>query len=110
MKGKIVRLEDVETIELFKGVKVTSRAFSAGKRMSVVVIEFEPDAEVEHSHDEEEIIYLATGKMEGTIGKQKAVVEAGQFMVIPSGVKHGVKNIGDEKAVLICILSPPRKL
>jgi quercetin dioxygenase-like cupin family protein len=87
---KIIRLEDAGTIERFKGVKgVHSRALPTGERMSVVVNEFEPGVKVGHSHDEEEIAYLVSGRMEFTAGGQKAVVETGQFMFVPSGVEHG---------------------
>ena len=107
---KIVTLEDFKTIKRFKEAGVTSRAFPASERWSIGVSEFEPGTEIEHSHVAEEISYAASGRTELIGGEQKAILETGEFVLVPSGTKHGIKVISDEKLVLISVFSPPYKI
>jgi quercetin dioxygenase-like cupin family protein len=70
--------------------------------LSVVHFTLEPgDALPIHTDSGEELIILLTGKLEATIGDEKAVVQAPSLTRIPSMVWHSFVNTGSEKATVI---------
>lgn len=59
-----------------------------------------------HTHSNcEEILYLLTGKLEHTVGDEIVTLEAGDTLVIETGVFHNAVNIGTEDADMIVIYS-----
>ncbi len=79
-----------------------------GERMTLVVIELEPGAEVpEHSHDNEQLGVLLQGSMSFTIGGEQGEVRPGSFWRILSNVPHSVVA-GPDGAVAVEVFAPPR--
>ncbi len=59
-----------------------------------------------HSHPNcEEMLYLLRGRLEHTVGADKVITEAGEVIVVPAGVPHIARNIGDEDADMIVAYS-----
>lgn len=59
-----------------------------------------------HSHPNcEEVLYLLHGRLEHTVGEEKVITEAGDVIVVPPGVPHVARNIGDEDADMIVAYS-----
>lgn len=49
-----------------------------------------------HSHDAEEIFFVMEGKAEFTLNDEHKFVGANSSLYCPPGVKHGIRNAGDE--------------
>jgi quercetin dioxygenase-like cupin family protein len=67
-----------------------------GREVIQVRVNFAPGAVAErHSHPGEEIVYAIEGEMEYRLdGKPPVTIKAGEVLFIPSGVIHGVTNVG----------------
>jgi quercetin dioxygenase-like cupin family protein len=48
-----------------------------------------------HAHPEEEIYYIFEGKAEFSLDGKTKVVGPDSTMFCPSGVPHGIRNVGD---------------
>lgn len=60
-----------------------------------------------HEHPHLQIIYIAEGSFEFTIGEEIKVVEKGDSVYIHSGAKHGVICLKEDK--LIDVFNPKRE-
>ncbi len=59
-----------------------------------------------HSHPNcEEMLYLLRGRLEHTVGEENVITETGDVIVVPAGVPHVARNIGDEDADMIVAYS-----
>ncbi|MDD2421371.1 MAG: cupin domain-containing protein [Heliobacteriaceae bacterium] len=56
-----------------------------------------------------ETMYVVSGKGEFLVGDTYQPVEAGNAMLAPQGVVHGVKAAGPEPLVMFCTFSPATK-
>jgi quercetin dioxygenase-like cupin family protein len=72
-----------------------------GREISQSLVEFGPGATApRHFHPGEELIYVVAGTLEYDLeGQPPAVVKTGQSLLIPYGVVHGVKNVGNGNAI-----------
>ena len=63
-----------------------------------------------HKHEsEEEIIYVVSGRGETKVGDEIYPLEPGVAVYTEPGIEHGVKTLGNDPLVLICVFSPPVK-
>ncbi len=67
-----------------------------GREVIQVLVEFAPGAVFpKHSHPGEEIVYVVEGSLEYEVeGKPPVTLEAGDFLFIPAGAIHAVRNVG----------------
>jgi quercetin dioxygenase-like cupin family protein len=66
---------------------------------SVVYFEIEPGRYLgRHTDSAEEIVLILSGTVEASLGDATGQLSAGQAVLIPAMVPHGVRNIGDETA------------
>jgi quercetin dioxygenase-like cupin family protein len=49
----------------------------------------------EHSHDHDSIIYLLSGRLRGTLNGREVVIEAGETVIHPLGIRHSVESLLD---------------
>jgi quercetin dioxygenase-like cupin family protein len=72
-----------------------------GREISQSLIEFGPGtAAPRHFHPGEELIHVVEGTLEYDLdGQPPVVVKTGQSLLIPYGVVHGVKNVGNGNAI-----------
>lgn len=54
----------------------------------------------EHSHPEEEVWIVVSGRLALTIAGRQRVVEAGDAALVPGGVPHRVRALGAARAVV----------
>jgi quercetin dioxygenase-like cupin family protein len=75
------------------------------------VVTFPPGSDPgPHVHpNEEEIIYVLSGRGETKVAGQVYPLEPGTGVFTEPGVEHGVRTLGDEPLVLISVFSPPVK-
>ena len=57
-------------------------------------------------HAETEAFYVLEGKVEFLKGERTVSARVGEFVFIPRGVVHGFKNVGDEPARCLGIVTP----
>lgn len=91
---------------IFPGVEIRT---TAGERMLLSVIRFEPESVVSpHSHPHEQMGILIEGRLEFTIGAVTRIVGPGDKWRIPGGVVHHVKAVGGP-AVALDVFCPIRE-
>lgn len=72
---------------------------------------FRFDEIASHLHpDENHFLYILKGRAAGNIGDVSGEVGPGTLVVIPAGVPHGFKKVGNESVDLILFSSPPFKV
>ena len=60
-----------------------------------------------HSHPVEEVLTVRDGEAEMWIGDERAVVSAGQSLVVPAGRLHGFRNSGTSVLHIHAVLASP---
>lgn len=58
-----------------------------------------------HKH-EDELVFLAEGTLEVTVGDDTLTVDQGAMAMLPRGIPHGFVNVGDKPSRLVAILLP----
>lgn len=98
------RIDEWENAE--PGVK--RKIFSPGSALMMMEVHFEEGAEgYEHSHPHEQMSYCIAGKLEFRLDGQVHLLEAGETISIPGGVRHGVKAL--TKSILLDAFTPLRE-
>jgi len=93
-------------VEMFPGV--VRRTLASGDRMTLCEVTLEKGAVVpRHSHEHEQVGYLARGRLRFQIDGEEREVNAGDGYLLPSNVPHEVTALED--SLVIDIFSPPRK-
>lgn len=65
-------------------------------------------AQAPHAHAEQDKLYLGVeGRARVRVGGEAAWLEAGDLVLAPAGIEHGVENPGDAPCVLLVVVVPP---
>ena len=69
---------------------------------------FEPgDAFNFHHHpNQEEVLYMAEGRLEAWVEDEKTTIGVGDALVLPAGTIHACFNVSDATAKMVVTLSP----
>ena len=60
-----------------------------------------------HQHEqEEEFLFVLTGRGVGVLGDERVPVQAGTTIYIPPGIWHGIQNTGDEASQIMWVVTP----
>jgi mannose-6-phosphate isomerase-like protein (cupin superfamily) len=59
-----------------------------------------------HPHSDQTVVVL-NGQLEAEVGEEHATLHSGQSLIIPAGVKHRLRNSGEEPAFAFSVYSPP---
>src|SRR5262249_29284436 len=103
---------DADTLPVFAGkgkIKpLLEPAKTGNKALYVGILEAEPGAEVpRNTHPgSAEILYVASGAGEGTIGSEKGTFAAEEALPIPDGQPHAAKFTGPEKTIMVQVFAP----
>lgn len=62
-----------------------------------------------HRHDNEQIGYVISGTLTAVLEDGERILRPGDSYLFPSDELHGAENRGDEPAVGVGVLSPPRE-
>src|SRR5882757_3480116 len=60
-----------------------------------------------HSHPVEEVLIVREGEAEMWIDEKRAIVSAGQSLIVPAGRKHGFRNSGTATLHIHAVLASP---
>jgi len=97
---------DASHHEIFPGVHIYT---TAGERMMLSLVEFEPHAVVQpHSHPHEQMGMLLEGELTFTIGGQTRTLKAGEMWRIPGDVVHSAVA-GDRPVKALDVFHPIRE-
>jgi quercetin dioxygenase-like cupin family protein len=84
------------------------RTLQDGAKMMLVEVHFQAGAVgAEHSHPHEQVAYVVRGRVTFSLSGQKFEMSAGDSILIPGDVVHGVVAI--EESVLLDTFAPPRE-
>lgn len=99
-------IEDCPSKEMAPGVVLRSAYL---ENVMVTFVELDGDAEVPmHSHPHEQISVMIEGSLLFRVGGEEKVVKAGEVVLVPSNVEHGVKAV-DGPALAYDCWSPIRE-
>lgn len=63
---------------------------------SAVYFELDPGKDVGvHTDSAEEVLFITGGRVEVSVGEEAGIVEGPAFAVVPTMLKHNLKNVGD---------------
>ena len=100
-----VKLHGIRPHVLREGV--AARAVT-GERMTLAVVDLEPDATVpEHKHENEQLGFVISGTLTMRIGSEKRELHAGDTYTIPSNVPHEA-TAGSDGATVVDVFAPLR--
>jgi unsaturated pyranuronate lyase len=98
-------LDALTTVRVWDGVV---GRIVGGDRVTVAVIELDPDSVVpEHSHEHEQIGVCVAGTLDFRVGDERRQVGPGDTWSIPGGAPHEVRT-GPEGAVVVETWAPKR--
>jgi quercetin dioxygenase-like cupin family protein len=60
-----------------------------------------------HSHPVEEVLTVLAGEAEMWMDEARAIVAAGQSLIVPAGRSHGFRNSGNETLHIHAVLASP---
>lgn len=99
------RLRDIRPHAIREGI--TARAVE-GDRMTLAVVDLEPDAVLpEHHHEPEQLGFVIAGIITMRIGTEKRELHAGETYTIPSNVPHDAKA-GPQGCTVADVFAPVR--
>lgn len=103
MKGYVSNIErETKENENFRKVLYTA------KNSQLVLMSLMPGEEIgEETHQLDQFIRIEEGNGVAVLNDVEYAVEDDYAVVIPAGVKHNVRNTGDERMKLYTIYSPP---
>jgi len=103
-----VRWNDIPE-EPMKGT-ITRRMISGGQAMIAQIVLKKGDTVPRHSHRNEQITYVVSGKLRlllGEQGEREIVVAAGEVLVIPPNLPHSAEALED--TLDVDVFAPPRE-
>ncbi len=77
------------------------------KAFKVVIEPMTDHKGIGYQHEGEEFVYVLEGKIEITVGENINRLKKGETLHFNSGIRHKMKNIGNEKAELIVVIYGP---
>ncbi|MET0770092.1 MAG: cupin domain-containing protein [Solirubrobacteraceae bacterium] len=102
---RFVHVEDLDPLIVIPGLEfrpVTTETVMTN------FVNFEPDAVAPaHHHDEQQIAIIFSGELTITVGAETRVMRAGDCVVIPPNVEHGVVA-GPQGCQALDVFTPPR--
>ena len=87
----------------------TNRKILQGDNLTIFFLEREANVVQEHSHPQEQVVYLQEGCLKVNIeGEEEYIVEAGNAVQIPGDIPHRIETLSDVR--IVSIYSPARDL
>jgi quercetin dioxygenase-like cupin family protein len=89
-------------------VFLTTSADSNGERVVVETL-VEPNGAVAAAHvhpAQDELFEVLGGEVEFRLGKQTVVAKPGDRVLVPAGMPHRFRNVGEETAHFVCEVTP----
>ena len=111
MTVRTVRLDGVEAIPLPQGSwskKLLTRTTAGAEKCMLGVSNFKPGTVTSFLvHEEEELVYVVTGRGKIRLTDCDIPYAAGDGIYIPAGVPHAVVNDSEEEVMMVFAFSYP---
>lgn len=62
--------------------------------------------QVRHAHESEQAYVIISGRGRMHVGDEMAELGRGDLALVPSGIEHGIDNIGDDRLTYVSASSP----
>lgn len=100
-------LDPLEAAE-FDATKMGKTTIFQSERLLVGLNAFEPGQSHRlHTHEGMDKVYhVLSGRGLFLLDGRELPMQAGQMLVAPDGVAHGVRNSSDERLVILAVLAP----
>jgi quercetin dioxygenase-like cupin family protein len=96
-----------EEFPLVEAIPKVFRRVISGKQVQMTRVEYRAGAAVdEHSHPQEQILYVLEGEIWFQVEGEEKLMKTGDVVVVPGGAKHSAHS--DHDAVFIEAFSPIR--
>lgn len=103
MMSRMIRL-NLSDLELSPTAALFEGEPRAGVDASMFITRTPPGRAVElHVHPYAEVFLLLAGRGRWTVGEESVELEPDQMVVVPSGTRHGFRNIGDEPLLVVSV-------
>lgn len=91
----------------FGDVRWLARGGAPSAELSMAVATLVPGgANEEHRHpDCEELLYVLSGEIEHTLGRECVTLHAGDLIVVPRGERHLMRNVSRDEARALIVFS-----
>jgi quercetin dioxygenase-like cupin family protein len=93
---------------VFEPAKMGKTTLFRSPRLLVGLNAFEPGQEhVIHAHaDQDKVYQVVAGRGRFLLADRELPMAAGDLLVAPAGVPHGIRNDGGDRLVVLAILAP----
>lgn len=109
-KSYFISLRNAPKIRMMKGLETTILTGLHGEKMMMVLSATLPGHSVpSHSHPQEQIGIVYSGKAVLRIGDEEKNVRKGDFYRIPANVPHGDTCVGEKPFIMLDIFYPVRE-
>jgi quercetin dioxygenase-like cupin family protein len=109
-KSYFISLKNAPKIRMMKGLETTILTGLHGEKMMMVLSATLPGHSVpSHSHPQEQIGIVYSGKAVLRIGDKEKNIKKGDFYRIPANVPHGDTCIGEKPFIMLDIFYPVRE-
>ena len=92
----------------FDVLEGTNRKVLQADNMTMLFIDREPNVVQDHSHPQEQVVFLREGRLKVSMGGEERIVEAGNAIQIPGGLQHRIETL--EQSLILSVYSPARDL
>ena len=100
-----IRFSDIPVRDAFPGVR---GRYAHSQKMTAGQVTLEANIEVPtHEHPHDQVTLVISGKLEFTLGDETREMGPGDAVVIPGGVRHGVRTT--EAFVVLDVFAPVRE-
>ncbi|MFA6596108.1 MAG: cupin domain-containing protein [Ignavibacteriaceae bacterium] len=103
MSETIIKEVLIDAINYQNG-SIVSKQIIKNSNGNITLFAFDKDESLtEHTSPYEAVVYLVDGEMEIKIGGNPYTVKAGEILVMPPNIPHGLKATGKSKMLLTMI-------
>ncbi len=86
---------------------ISQSLLAKNETMSAVLIQLREGVKSHYHAQHDELVYVLQGKGVMTVGDERQVIKAGDFIMLERGKVHSVVNKSAEPLVAISIMAPP---
>ena len=93
---------------VFSAARMGKSTLFSSERLLVGLNAFEPGQAHElHTHaGMDKVYHVLRGRGRFLLSDRELDMEAGDLLVAPSGMAHGIRNTGEERLVVLAVLAP----
>ena len=102
--SEIISTEKLVDVINYQNGSIVSKQLIKKPNGNITLFAFDKDESLtEHTSPFEAVVYMIDGEMEIRIGGNPYIVKAGELLIIPPGIPHGLKATVKSKMLLTMI-------